>query len=257
MAIFLGIGLLYGVGFLLMCLKVKEGEYPPPSEPTHDGHVHPLVEVKTYLKECYGHAYYWWLFAGYMLAMLAAGPVNSFSVFYAKSVGMSIDSYGKCLALTYTISLVLSYPLGSLADRFHPLRVGIVFSLLYGLAMLWAGYYAVTPGIFALSFVLHGVLAGCFMTATASIGQRLFPRQKFAQFASANGIIIGLGYMVMPPMVGLLLDGTGHLYRYTFLCSGLLGLGGAVFLFVVHGQFMKLGGPRHYVAPESDPPATS
>ena len=30
--IFLGVGLLYGIGLLCMCLKVKEGQYPPPPE---------------------------------------------------------------------------------------------------------------------------------------------------------------------------------------------------------------------------------
>jgi hypothetical protein len=35
------------------------------------------------------------------LAMLAFGPVNTFRIFYAKSVGMDVDRYGKCLALSW------------------------------------------------------------------------------------------------------------------------------------------------------------
>ncbi len=248
--IFLGIGLLYGVGFPLMCFRVREGEYPPPPVETSDKKVHPLIAMSTYLRECFANPYYVWVFGGITLGFLANGPVNAFSVFYAKSVGMSMDSYGKYLALTYGISLAISYLLGSLADRFHPLRAGIVAIALYAVAMILGGIFATTSGSFAVAFVLHGVLSGTFMTCTASLGQRLFPRTKFAQFASANGMITGAGFLLMPPLVGLLLDFSGHAYRYTFLISGGLALAGFAVLLIAHKKFMKLGGPTAYIAPE-------
>lgn len=248
--IMLIIGLVYGGGFVLMCLRVKEGDYPPP-ETVAEG-VHPVREIKTYVRECYGHAYYLWLFGGYSLAMLASSPVNSFSVFYAKSVGMSMDTYGKCLALTYTISLIISYPLGALADRFHPLRLGIVTTLVYAVVMLVGGLVAGSADLFAVAFVSHGVLAGAFFTTTASLGQRLFPRAKFAQFASAMGITTGVGYLVLPPLLGAALDLSGHQYHLTFQFAGVLGLAGVACLWIAHGKFMKLGGPKNYVAPESE-----
>lgn len=249
-AIFLGIGALYGVGSVMMCLRVKEGQYPPPEAAADSSQATGLLGVGGYLKECYGHPYYLKLFAGYALAMLAAGPVNSFSVFFSESVGMSLADYGKCLVITYAISLGLSYFLGSLADRLHPLRIGIVAIVLYAAAMIWGGFFARTPAAFAVAFVLHGVLSGMFLTTTASMGQRLFPRSKFAQFASAQGIIIGLGYFLLPPLVGALLDATGHTYRFTFYCAGVLGFAGAALLYVAYREFNSLGGPRHYVAPE-------
>jgi len=248
--IFLGIGLIYGIGFPLMCFKVREGEYPPPPPGAADKKVHPLMAMGTYLRECFANPYYLWVFGGITLGFLANGPVNAFSVFYAKSVGMSMDAYGKYLALTYVISLAISYLLGSLADRFHPLRAGIAATALYAVAMIWGGLFARSAGTFAIAFVLHGVLSGAFMTCTASLGQRLFPRSKFAQFASANGIIMGAGFLLMPPLVGLLLDFSGHVYRYTFLVSGGLAVAGFFVLLVAHGKFMKLGGPSAYVAPE-------
>ncbi len=56
---------------------------------------------------------------------------------YATSLGMSMDAYGKCLALTFLISLILAYPLGWLADVFHPLRMCI--ASLIGYALVTAG----------------------------------------------------------------------------------------------------------------------
>lgn len=249
-AIFLGLGILYGGGFALMCFKVKEGDYPPPEIVAADHKPHPLLAAKLYLRECYANPYYLWLFTGLTLAMLASGPVNSFSIFYVQSLGMSLDVYGKYVALTYVISLALSYSLGALADRFHPLRTGIIATALYAAAMIWAGFCAKTVETFAVALVLHGVLSGVFFTCTASLGQRLFPRTKFAQFASANGIIGAIGFLVMPPLVGLLLDYTGHVYRYTFVIGAGLALAGLAALLVVHRKFMKLGGPKNYIAPE-------
>jgi hypothetical protein len=35
----------------------------------------------------------------------------------------------------------------------------------------------------------EGVHVGCYFTSAASLGQRLFPKLKFAQYASAVGIV--------------------------------------------------------------------
>lgn len=245
--IFLGVGLLYGVGFPLMCLNITEGKYPPPA-PAADRVGAGMV---TYVRECYGQSYYMLLFAGMTLAAVSFGPVNAFSVFYAKSVGMSMDSYGKYLALTYAISLVLSYFLGVLADRFHPLRTSIAAAVLYAGAMFWGGFAADTPAAFAVAFVLHGVLSGVYATVSASLGQRLFPRAKFAQFASAGGILTAVAFFVTPALVGGILDASGHAYRITFWAAGILAAGAVFVLLAVEARFRKLGGPTGYHPPET------
>lgn len=248
--IYAGIGLLYGLCFVLMCLRVKEGDYPEePVRESVEGN-RALVAIRTYFRECYSNPYYRWLFAAATLGMLANVPVNSFSVFYAKSLGMSIDDYGKALVVTYVVSLVLAYPLGMLADRFHPLRVGFWTTLLYAGLMLWASFIAVDVPSFTLFFIIHGVITGSYMTATASLGQRLYPKIKFAQFASAWSLVFGLGFVMAAPSTGLLLDLLGHDYRYTFLVSGCLALLGAGAFAVTDGFFRRLGGPSHYVAPQ-------
>lgn len=250
-AIFTIIGSFYGVGFLVMCFKVKEGEYPPPPPRLENGGLKAtiLAPIKEYIKECYANPYYLWVFGATTVAMLAAGPVNTFSLFAAKSTGMSVDTYGKYLALTYTISLCLAYILGALADRFHPLRISMIAIALYGVVMLWGGFNINSPGTFAFAFVAHGVLSGTYFTASASLGQRLFPKAKFAQFGSAAGIFGAAFFTILPPLVGAMLDATNHTYRYTFMASGVLGLLGFFGLYIVYRKFLTLGGDKHYVAP--------
>lgn len=247
--IFLGIGLLYGLCLVAMCLRVREGQYPAEEREAAKKTAR-FEAVGSYFRECYRNPYYRWLFAAATFGMLANVPVNSFSVFFAKSLGLEIDVYGKCLAVTYVISLILAYPLGVMADRFHPLRLGLWISLLYGVLMLWAAIATVDAKTFCIFFVVHGVITGSYMTASASLGQRLFPQVKFAQFASAFGLVFGVGFIVAAPLTGLLLDSLGHAYKYTFLVSGCLALLGAGAFAVTQRFFMRLGGDSQYVAPE-------
>jgi MFS family permease len=255
LAIFVGAALIYGISFALMCLKVREGNYPPPPPSVSTGKA--LAPIANYFRECYSLSFYRWLFAAATLGMLASAPINSFSVFYAKSLDMEMAAYGKCLALTYAISLVLSYPLGSLADRFHPLRLGLGISIAYAITMSWAAIAVDSIDSFSVFFIIHGVATGAYFTATASLGQRLYPQMKFAQFASAWGITFGIGFVVTTPLIGIILDLTGHQYRLTFLASG--GIAAlSVFLFIrVYRMFMKLGGDLHYVPPEPELPVST
>lgn len=249
-AIFLGGALIYTVGFLMMCWKVKEGTYPPPPD-VEPGKKHGLTHnVKVYFRECYTDPYYLWYFVMMAFSWISSVPINLFSIFYAKSLNMDIGSFGKYLALTYVISLALSYFMGVLADRFHPLRVGWVALFLYALCMLWGGLYAITIQTFAVIFVLHGVLSGAWMTTTASIGQRLLPKGKYAQYASAEGMVTSVFRMVIGLASGIILDFFHHEYRYTFY----MGLGLTVLALtantVVYFKFKALGGLDQYSAPE-------
>ena len=223
-AVFIGLAVIYAIGITTMCLRVREGEYPPPEPLPPSVKGDRLAPVRTYFRESFSNPSYVWLYAGTTLAVLAFLPVNTFNVPYAKSIGMGMETYGRYLVLTYVISFALSYLLGWLADRFHPLPVGIGSIGLYTVVTLWAGLFATTPGRFAAGFVAHGVMSGCFFTVLVPIFQRLLPKDKFGQLYSAANLLVGLFSIVVPPGVGWLLDVTGQVYRYTFLAGGVLGL---------------------------------
>jgi sugar phosphate permease len=88
---------------------------------------------------------------------------------------MDMGFYGKCLALTYGCSLVLSYPLGMLADKFHPLRTSLVVIFLYALVTATGAIFSTSSEIFSVFFILHGVLSGAWFTSSASLPLRMFP----------------------------------------------------------------------------------
>ncbi len=248
--IFIGIGTLYGVGFTVMCLNVKEGQYPPPPpvEPGQAGGF--VLAARTYFKECFSNRCYGLLFIMHTFAGMAFASINLFSVFFARSLKMDMGVYGKYITLTYFISLILSYFLGSLADKFHPLRVGLTTLVLYAAATLWGGLFVRDATTFGIALVFHGVISGTFMTVTASLPQRLFPQPKFAQFYSAMILVTHLGVMMVGPVVGFFLDCNYHAYRYTYLASFGLTLLTLAAGLLLHSRFMALGGPKGYVAPE-------
>jgi MFS family permease len=244
--ILLLLGAFYGLSFYWVCLKIKEGDYPPPSVVQS---THPIASVFTYFRECYSSLYYIGLFIMMTTASLVFMPVNVFSIPYAGSLGMSMDHYGKCIALTFAISLVLAYPIGWLCDIFHPLRLCMISLFGYAVVTAWGGLNARDPHTFSIALVLHGVLSGCYFTSGASLGQRLYPHFRYAQFASAGGIIGSVGGMIVGPLVGGIIDLTGNAYHYTFIIGCVIALLALSIAFAVHAKFMRLGGPKGYVAP--------
>ena len=245
-----GVGLLFGVGVTLMCLRVKESEYPPPPQPAPGEKRGFIVAVRGYARNCFSKPHYLWIFASMGLAQLAMGPVNLFSVYAAQSFGLTLASYGKYIVVTYCCSLVLAYPLGWLADRFHPLRMALATLAVYAIVMV-AGYFGIhSPKSFGWVFLAHGVLGGCYFTGAAALGPRLLPKLKFAEFASAGALLIAGANIILGPAMGWLLDVLGHDYRYTFAVGGVIAVLAFGATLVVHRRFMALGGPIGYVAPE-------
>lgn len=246
---FIGVGAIYGIGIVSMCLKVREGEYPPPPPPEGSGLGRFFKAIRGYFKECFTRPYFLWYFVASNLAMLATTPVNLYSVFFAKSVGMDMTAYGHYLAYTYVCSFFLTYTLGSLADRFHPLRLSMVVITTYGLVSLWGWFNATTPRSFGIALLAHGVLSGTYFTASASLAQRLLPRENFAQLVAANGMLGSLFGILMPPVLGHFLDRSHHDYRLAFLAGSGLSFAALGCLIVVHRYWRRYGGPHHFVPP--------
>jgi len=247
------VGLFYGTSFLWVCLRVKEGEYPPP-EPPPPLKLHPVIsffhETKIYFRECFSNRYYLAVFVMLTTGSLTFSPVNTFAIPYAENLGVDMDVYGKAVAFTFFISLCLSYFLGWLADIFHPLRMAMAALVGYLVISIWGAFCAKTPEHFLVAWVLHGVLSGTYYSGAASLAQRLFPRIRFAQFASANGIVGALALMILAPAMGTVIDVAGKAYRLTFALGAVLALIALLATWGVYGSFVKLGGPKAYIPPE-------
>lgn len=285
-SMFIGIGLLYGLGFTFMCLTVREGQYPgpvqsPSNEDTSRRRSSGVIDyrsdlqsrgllnsMKVYMRECFSNPYYIWVTVAITLGTLTFMPVNNFSQPFAKSLHIDNDIYGKYLFATYAISLGMSFFLGDLADRLHPLRIGIAAMALYAIITFWGEFYAartvvlfnahysfrgvthvIPVHLFAIAFIGHGVISGTYFTCTASLTQRLLPHERFAQFASAGQVLLAICSIFFALFTGWFFDHYGHVYRHTYLMGFILSLAGVFTMLKVHRGFMRYGGMKAYVAP--------
>ncbi|MGE4564776.1 MAG: MFS transporter [Victivallaceae bacterium] len=245
--LFVGIGLLYGIGFAVLCFLVKEGDYPAPPAGERKGF---FANFKTYFVECYSKPYYLLVFFFFMMAGKVFVPIGTYSVLYAKTFTNDLTAYGRCVAISFGISFVLSFFLGMLADKYHPLRCAIVTMGVYGVTTLVSGYLIKDQFTFLVAEIIFCVMSGTYFTLTMSLPMRLYPRGRFAQFASAGGLIGGITQIVTVPIVGKILDLTGSNYKLIFYMSG-----GLAFLAMLAGvwlyrEFDRRGGVKSYVAPE-------
>ena len=247
--IFAGLAVIYAAGFVTVCLKVKEGSYPPVCEPRQEGGGGVVAAAGRYFSECFGHSFYRWVILAYVICGLANIPFNAYVIFYAKSIGIEMNEVGKYLAYTYVISLCLSYFLGVLADRFHPIRTCLVAIFLYGIVSLCGMFLIRDEVSFAVIMILHGVVTGSYFTLSASYAQKLFPRELFAQFNSAMAIVVALSWVFVSTVIGGILDLSNHQYVLVWYAGAFFSFAGIGCLWVVYRKYLALGGDSGYQAP--------
>ncbi|MFY7863961.1 MFS transporter [Roseateles sp.] len=234
MEIFVSIGLFFGLAFTLMCLMVKEGEYPAPEDTADDAAAQGFVAgAKTYFVECFSQRYYRWAFAAIAIGTLAPSPFNTFYQWYAGNLGMPKETLGKLSAYSYGVSIGLAYFIGWLVDRFNALRVATGALLVYMTVML-CGYLMIHDvNSFGVFYVLHVVISGAYFTSAASLPMMLFPQMRFSQFASAAGMVTGLSTLAVSLVQGPVLDLNGNDYKLTLLGSSIFAALAVLLNFVV------------------------
>ena len=144
----------------------------------------------------------------------------------------------------------MAYLLGILADKFHPLRLGLLTMALFIGVTLGGGILMTDARSCGAGLIAYGVLSGSGHTATASLTLRLFPRARFAQLDSARGLVSSLGMMLVGPLMGRFLDRTGNHYQHVYLASGMLALLALLSGLMVYRYFLHYGGIKNYVPPE-------
>ncbi|MDD3119244.1 MAG: MFS transporter [Victivallales bacterium] len=244
--LFLGVCIIYTVGFLVMCFGVKEGTYPEEPEEARKGG---FGAVGEYLRVSFSKPYYLLVFGFSTMTWLGMVSFANYGMFYAKSLDVSMDHFGKAIAITYGLSLVFSYPMGMLADRIHPLKVAIFLMFVYSLVAI-CGYFTVTTKMtFLIFYVLCIATAGVFFNGTAALLPRLLPQDNFATMSSGEGIIRSLAMMIYLPVLGWFLDWTNHHYVYLFLIASVGCFLAALIGLFLYRKFMAYGGPDNYQAP--------
>lgn len=260
--LFTSVAILYGVAFMFMTWKVKEGEYPPPDPVERTG---PIAWIRLFFSQCLSHKIYRLIFLWSAVGAFG-GSIGMFGIFMSQSIGLTLDQIGKVGGSAGFVGMFLMYPMGALVDRFHPLRVMLVGKICYcvttsiGLVFL---VWDFTPQTALLIFAGSVALAIPIGAATTAAGlpmvMQLFPKDHFGQFNAANAMAGCVGGIVGGLAAGAFLDflkgfyPDGSLFYYRFipvwqLFFMLIALGA---MLLVLREWKRLGGDASYTPPET------
>ncbi len=262
--IFTGAALIYLVGVGLMCLRVKEGEYPPVQDKDGIEGGGFIAGIKAFGKESFSHRLYWYSYLTHMFTILACG-CGIFNVFFQKEMGLSLEQIGWLAGVGGVAALVATAFAAAFVDRWHPLRIMTylaVFSAVMGFTN-WVWVPVTLPGYLyfwlgigitltsAFSAALHGVSAYTML-------MRIYPKSRYAQFCSARALLVAIANMIAGLAAGLFLDGlkwfwpeSGFCYRWLFLWSWPFTIVATVLMVRLYREWRRLGGDEHYRPPAS------
>jgi hypothetical protein len=265
--IYLGAAALYFVGFGMVCLRVKEGEYPPLTE-TKRGSI--WAQMKTYTRECYRLRYYWDINLHFAIGAMAAA-VGVFNIFFLQSLGLDLKVIGRTAALTGAALPVALLFAGELVNRWHAVRVGAYFGacgmfLAFG---SWVWLF-VTESPPSQLWLWISVASSFFSVIVAAMGQvveiprlvELFPRDRYGQFSGAISLIRGPAHMLAGVLSGAFMDiWVLHIfpkeqyglygYRFIFLWSAPLSILAFYFQYRVFRVWKRMGGGVNFTPPET------
>ena len=224
--ILIGAAAIYAIGMGTMCWKVKEGEYPPPSEMV-DGRHGFISELKTYFRECFSNPYYWNLFLC-TAAWAVSYTLGVFQVFLQQSIGLNLAQIGIISGIVSGMNTLLTYPAGALGDRFHPLRVLLWVKIanlcLMPLSLIWLFFDFPPATVFQIAIVITAINIPCIVLTEAMMlpmYMRVFPMERYGQFCSANALVRSFATIFGGLAAGIFLDlmkkichGSDYAYRF-------------------------------------------
>jgi len=263
-----GTAILYFVGMGIMCLRVKEGPYPPPpEEEKFEGF---FGKLKSVGKESFSTKFYWYFYLMAGIGALAGG-MSIFTVFTNQQLNLTLQQQGILRTVGIFGGMIATYYASVFVDRWHPLRIATYNAMGTAFAAYnnWIWLFITLPSAVMFWPTLITNLAGQFGVAMASLCSiamfmRLMPHSLYGQFSAASGVIRAIGRITAGFLAGLFLDflkwalrdsslaerfGADFAYRFGFLWTGTFQILAAVVTYLAYREWRRLGGDVHYQAP--------
>ena len=147
------------------------------------------------------------------------------SAVYGSRVGLSVGETSFFISAIYVAALVLQYPIGWLSDRMDRRRLIIWIAMLGGLGSLIA---FIVPGSFLLIILSGAIVGGTSNPLYALLIAYTNDYLEKEDMAAASGgllFINGLGAIMGPLIVGLMMDVIGDNGFWLFTAVLMLGVG--------------------------------
>lgn len=269
--IFVGIALAYGVGFLLMCRFVREGEYPVVEDRVPAAAGMSRLQrwrraAANFVAESFRTPLYRWIYATRIM-IFAVLPVTSFMIFFPhRELGLSLDQAGKLMSWSAFAWIPFAYLIGKLNDRWGPVQTLFVALGVAGLAYASSFFWVKDSGTFLVAALLTGSATWVVMLSQNLLAQVMFHPARLGQLSAANALLrsIVIALLVSPlsgwffdlmqgadsvwhvPLVGEIRVGP---YRFIYLLIAAFYFAALVCLVQVNRHWQRLGGRAHYQPP--------
>lgn len=245
--VYTGVAIVYFISFMVVCLKVREGEYPPP-EP--EKKVSFAGKVKTFLRECYSIGFYRLFFIVCAMNQVSICCRNLFQVFFAEqNLGMELGIYGKILSYGSIVTLVLAFPVGLLVDKIHPIRVYLSGMALVIIVNLFGFFIVQGETSFLIFSLLLAIMYTLQNTSTLPLYAALYPKSRYGQFSSAMALVISMALIAFNFLAGVFIDWIGN-YRYIYLWDFVFTGIAFILMFFVYCNWKKRGGANGFRPPD-------
>jgi len=215
------------------------------------------AQVGTYLRECFKYPMYLATFAQSMVSACSSAANIGSAIFVLDALHIPLATQGRFGAVFAWVGICLQWPAGWLADKFGPMRVLLIMTLVT-LPINFLCFFFQHSLNSWLMFAGIGLITGPLLSAaSAPYLLLIFPKDKFGQYSSFNGTMKSIIRMIIPTIGALYIDHMTHYgkvvdnYRYCYLWSGSCGCISFVSLAIVYFMWKQHGGPDHYIAPGS------
>lgn len=262
--IYLAVAALYFISFGLLCLRVRERDYPPPSDAAQKPSL--ARDIRTFVRECYTNRFYWDLFLSTTF-MSVGWTIGVFLVFFRQSLGLDLDLIGALVGTTMLVTSALLLFAGQFVDKWNPVRIAAYAATMTAFSGFagWIWLFADPPSArfyfwaTALSLPFAMLVPA---TASAASGPRemmLFPADRFGQFCGAQALVRSAGTMIGGPLAGLFMDSVAHFapdnlyaYRFIFVWGGVFTIVSFYFHYRGYRVWKRLGSEAGYSPPTSN-----
>jgi predicted MFS family arabinose efflux permease len=197
--------------------------------------------------------------------------VGMFNLFFVEEISMTLKQYGHINAYVYGISVLLTYPAGLVADKYHPLRVEIIMIFIlvlmgpFNLIYLYFDMSPQTVYSYYFTVVLISMPArALYVASQLPMYMRLFPKERFGQFCSAQAMICSIGTILGSLIAGALFDwlkwhynGSNYAYRWVPAWIWVVQILGFLCIIQVYRGWKHYGGMNAYVPPLPEKQFTS
>ena len=241
--ILVGSALLFAVTYPVMCIGVKEGQYPPPEHNPAGWASHASV----YFRECFGHPFYWHMFLGTAF-ICVGGAAAPFILLMNISLGLDLKQIGWITGGAGLLSLPVFFLTGLFMDRCNIVKLfyqgRVIQTVVSAAFMIYLVVELTVRQVFFLTIALNFVLlvvTAVMLVVMVPMNLMLLPRDRCGQFTSALSLVVGATCIIGGLLMGGFIDimrwvhrGSDFAYRYAPLWMTLFYALGTYFQYRVY-----------------------